>query len=374
MLVEKAIAELLIGKEKVTDVKVFHAIISDLAPECVKDRKVLRATIDENIFSLIIHEAPQLSEETKARVRYILAEEKGLSDSWINITFSLFERAFTIVSKDMTTSSPHIFSAEKVQGANKESKPNNDNKHSNTGVQQTENACSNAAISNTNLKSNTNSPIGGSIIELTPGKRIVPPESILIGSTVSFGSYKQSGDSDDKQPIEWLVLAKQNRRVLLLSKYALDNSEYDSSTQYGLLSSVLFFTYGVTWEKCFLREWLNIGFYNEAFSTREQKMISSVKITNGSISSRKQGNDTLDKVFLLSCEEASELLPTCAARRCQLTMSMRTSQRIYADWWLRTVSTQRTRVAYVDRRGSIDRYGSSCSNTLSIRPAMWIEL
>ena len=103
MLVEKAIAELLIGKEKVTDVKVFHAIISDLAPECVKDRKVLRATIDENIFSLIIHEAPQLSEETKARVRYILAEEKGLSDSWINITFSLFERAFTIVSKDMTT-------------------------------------------------------------------------------------------------------------------------------------------------------------------------------------------------------------------------------------------------------------------------------
>lgn len=52
----------------------------------------------------------------------------------------------------------------------------------------------------------------------------------------------------------------------------------------------------MTWETCTLRSWLNIEFYEEAFSTEEQTAVKEVTITDS----------TTDKVYLLSINEASK--------------------------------------------------------------------
>ncbi len=48
-----------------------------------------------------------------------------------------------------------------------------------------------------------------------------------VGDTVLFGEYEQDGnDSNGKEPIEWICLAKEDSEVLLLSKYAIDYSSF----------------------------------------------------------------------------------------------------------------------------------------------------
>ena len=63
-----------------------------------------------------------------------------------------------------------------------------------------------------------------------------------IGETFTMGTYEQDGNlSTPPEDIEWVVLAKEGDKVLVISKYALDcvpyNEEFDSAT----------------WETCTLR-------------------------------------------------------------------------------------------------------------------------
>lgn len=123
--------------------------------------------------------------------------------------------------------------------------------------------------------------------------------------TVTFGSYPQSDSSGVvKEPIEWLVLDRYNNKFLLLSKYILDCKYYENS-------------YSVTtWETCTLRSFLNNDFYNQAFSVSEQNQIQTTHNVNKdavtypyNISSGTYGgNDTYDKVFCLSFDEAKNIL------------------------------------------------------------------
>ena len=63
----------------------------------------------------------------------------------------------------------------------------------------------------------------------------------------------------------------------------------------------------VTWETCTLRTWLNEDFYTTAFSKKERGYIAETLVKNednpeyGTVG----GNDTRDKVFLLSIGEAT---------------------------------------------------------------------
>ncbi|MBP3696995.1 MAG: hypothetical protein J6J45_05560, partial [Clostridia bacterium] len=67
-----------------------------------------------------------------------------------------------------------------------------------------------------------------------------------VGDYITFGSYEQDNDlSNGKEPIEWLVLDKQDGKVLVISKYALDAKPYNDEYV------------DVTWETCTLRSWLN---------------------------------------------------------------------------------------------------------------------
>ena len=120
-------------------------------------------------------------------------------------------------------------------------------------------------------------------------------QPVSIGAEVLFGSYEQDNDHDDgKEQIEWKVLDAVDGKALLLSKYCLNCQPYHTSI------------YSVSWEDCSLRAWLNNGFFNEAFDNDEKEKIVASNLRNDENPQygTYAGNDTVDRVFLLSIEEA----------------------------------------------------------------------
>ena len=113
-----------------------------------------------------------------------------------------------------------------------------------------------------------------------------------VGSYVTFGHYEQDGNG--AKPIEWEVLELSGNRALLISRYVLDVQPYNTPR-----------LMDVTWETCTLRGWLNNEFLNAAFDANEQAMIPTVTLSNPDNAYRGTigGNDTNDKIFLLSVDE-----------------------------------------------------------------------
>ena len=107
------------------------------------------------------------------------------------------------------------------------------------------------------------------------------------GQTAYFGNY-------GGEKLVWRILDKQDDKVLLVTESIVYSSAYDFTEK------------DTTWEKCSLRKWLNNSFLNEAFSQEEKKMILMTEITNSGNKDKKVpgGNNTEDKVFLLSLDEA----------------------------------------------------------------------
>ena len=101
--------------------------------------------------------------------------------------------------------------------------------------------------------------------------------------TATFGTY-------NSKSIEWIVLDRQDDKVLLVTRDIIDSSAYDYSEK------------DVTWEKCQMRQWLNNSFYNEAFGSSEKGLILKTDVVNGYNAEYKTngGNDTQDKVFHIS--------------------------------------------------------------------------
>ena len=127
---------------------------------------------------------------------------------------------------------------------------------------------------------------------------------------ITFGTYEQDNNTaNGAEPIEWLVLAKEDNRVLVISKYALDSQLYNAEWT------------SVTWETCTLRTWLNETFLSNAFNPTEQSKIQATNVTadKNPWTNTDAGNDTLDKVFLLSFKEADKYFNSDTERRCAPT-------------------------------------------------------
>lgn len=198
-----------------------------------------------------------------------------------------------------------------------------------------------------------------------------------VGDIVYFGTYEQDNNiSNGKENIEWLVLAKENNRVLVVSDKALDCKPYNQSWDY------------VTWETCSLRNWLNNDFINAAFTAEERAMIPTVTVSadKNSVYSTDPGNATKDKVFLLSIVEAEKYCTSDEARRCvpteyAISNGAYTSDR-YAEgdkatcwWWLRSPGFDQYDAAFVYYDGSVNMSGHNANyDNTSVRPAMWITI
>ena len=189
-----------------------------------------------------------------------------------------------------------------------------------------------------------------------------------VGTIMMFGSYHhQSGRK--KEPIEWLVLAIEVGRALLISKYVLDCKKYNEKKE------------NVTWETCTLRKWLNEEFLNTAFSQFEQAKIQSTRIDNPNNTryGTKGGNATTDKIFVLSIDEAEKHFSSKAARECNPTKYAKHNGASVdsgnCNWFLRSSGNDSNFAAYVLSLGIVNVYGLGVDSTdVGIRPALWIKI
>lgn len=185
--------------------------------------------------------------------------------------------------------------------------------------------------------------------------------------TIEFGRYPQASKNENAL-IEWLVLKNDGSKALLISKYALDCQRYNTSGT------------DVTWETCTLRRWLNGSFINSAFSAEEQKQILHTTVTvDRSPYRTNPGNNTKDRVFLLSIAEAQKYFGSKSVRQCQGTVYCfaQGAYKVgdgYCLWRLRSPGSSGC-TAYVYNDGSINEYGYPVDEgTIAVRPALWIDL
>ena len=191
------------------------------------------------------------------------------------------------------------------------------------------------------------------------------------GDYVFFGEYEQDNNTaNGKEDIEWLVLEVKDGKALVISKYALDHKQYDTSST------------DVTWETCTLRRWLNNDFINAAFSDDEKAMIPTVTVSadNNPDYSTNPGNATQDQVFLLSITEVNKYFSSDSARQCKPTDYAVANGTLESDngncwWWLRSPGNYQFNAARVLSYGDVYEYGGYVNvDTTAVRPALWVDL
>lgn len=196
----------------------------------------------------------------------------------------------------------------------------------------------------------------------------LPSKSTKVGDVVHFGKYHQDINvSNGKENIEWLVLAKENNRILVISQYVLDCKAYNPGVS------------NITWEKSSIRKWLNESFFNEAFSDAEKSMIPTVTVEaeDNPVYGTDAGNNTHDNVFLLSISEANNYL-TQSERSCSATNYAKAGESSWggssgiASWWTRSPGNKQQFAAYA--LGGVSREGRGTHHCEGIRPALWIEI
>ena len=195
--------------------------------------------------------------------------------------------------------------------------------------------------------------------------------------SIYFGSYEQDNDtSNGKEKIEWLVLGTKDGKALLISKYALDCQPYNVENK------------TVTWETCTLRTWLNDTFINDAFSSTEQNYIQETKVSadKNPQYSTDPGNDTTDKIFLLSAVGANQLFSSNASRKCIPTdyaiaqgvdtaPFQKIDNKATCRWWLRSPGDGQDTATTIQSDGGIYYYGRYVwRDGYAVRPALWINL
>ena len=223
------------------------------------------------------------------------------------------------------------------------------------------------------------------------------------GRYFTLGRYEQDNKTENgPEPIEWMVLARDGDRVLVISRYILDCVRYDEEYR------------RVTWETCTLRAWLNGEFLDSAFDPEEQLLIPTTHVTADPNPDFDvdPGEDTEDKLFLLSIPEAEAYFHPDPCTIPPVYESVKPWEKIiqqyqanpstlyckptaYAaargnvprggvfkgatSWWLRAPGMRASSAALADSYGLFDTWGHlvNCDGVTrlpGVRPAMWIDL
>lgn len=168
------------------------------------------------------------------------------------------------------------------------------------------------------------------------------------------------------EPIKWRVIKCENGEALLLSDIVLDKQKYNKRLK------------KVTWEKSTLRKWLNKKFMNRAFSSSEQEAIRTTKVINEDNYYYKTdgGNDTLDKIYLLSLSETDEEKEYGFTDSYGMTIKYSNYADLddYQYWWLRTPGEKNISAAAVDMYGKAYGGGGESDMELGIRPVLHLNL
>ena len=180
--------------------------------------------------------------------------------------------------------------------------------------------------------------------------------------------HKTEKDYFKYEPIKWRVLQSENGEAFLLSDVILDKQLYNENDKY------------VTWEKSSLRAWLNKKFIKRAFIDEEREKINITEIVNqdNPVYGTEGGNNTFDKIFLLSLSEVSEQQDGEKSgflddeiRACGKSDFSKTG----SWWWLRSPGSYSLDAAEVNDDGWVGRNGSRVDSSYGgVRPALHLNL
>ena len=195
------------------------------------------------------------------------------------------------------------------------------------------------------------------------------------------------------EPISWTVLDENTseKTAFILCDMIIDSQEYyltDSGTRNIGGETV----YPNDYAQSTIRKWLNETFYNTAFNQLQRAIILTTSVDNSAATTGSTNNsyaceDTQDKIFLLSYEEAtngSYGLNSTVERR-KKTTDYAKSQGVYiystngsyaenGDWWLRSpYSSYNNRVRYLEYDGYLHYYYVDRVN-VGVVPALKIKL
>lgn len=213
--------------------------------------------------------------------------------------------------------------------------------------------------------------------------------AIKKGTSSSDLIEKDKGYFFKAEPIKWRVIKSSDGKLTLLSEYVLDNQVFDTKSN--------------NYEESHIRKWLNETFLTGAFNAEELAKIVTTTVSNSASSTSTSSNkfacnDTLDKVFLLSYEEATSLAygfrtsydvedpakATFASDYAKaLGIKITTSNALYGQtsWMLRSPFNVEKSISYVngvktsstDKVNYIEKYASSIAK-YGVRPVIVIEL
>ena len=180
--------------------------------------------------------------------------------------------------------------------------------------------------------------------------------------------HKTEKDYFKYEPIKWRILQSENGEAFLLSDVILDKQLYNENDKY------------VTWEKSSLRAWLNKKFIKRAFIDEEREKINITEIINqdNPVYGTEGGNNTFDKIFLLSLSEVSEQQDgekygflDDEIRGCGKSDFSKTG----SWWWLRSPGYASDSAAVVSSRGWVARSGRDVYYFYDgVRPALHLNL
>jgi serine/threonine protein kinase/alpha-tubulin suppressor-like RCC1 family protein len=212
--------------------------------------------------------------------------------------------------------------------------------------------------------------------------------SAQVGDTIEFGGY------------DWRVLDIQDGKALILSELVLERRAYHETYE----------REDITWENSDIRHYLN-GDFLRSFSESDRARIAETRVVNndnpwtsahwGLLDNTPGGNDTTDKIFLLSIDEVvcffgdSGMLAQGVDENARDFDLKSPAQGIYwwgfsdqyndariahnphsgaSWWWLRSSGGYSYFAATVDIDGILSVHGSQVYVADGVRPALWLNL
>ena len=185
-------------------------------------------------------------------------------------------------------------------------------------------------------------------------------------NTVLFGSYPQSDVSGSrKDPIEWIVLEKQNDKALLMSKLIIENDVFSNQ----IVSN---------YNNSSIREYLNNSLYYSIFGDEDKNIVLYTDIDGVS-----------NNLFLISYSEFIKYFGTNVTdnkkgtsyvtdylkySRNDITVSNKAGTWYYGNssYWLRDIVGGNA--LYVGLSGKLKNTGDSMTLNDGVRPAVWVSL
>lgn len=189
---------------------------------------------------------------------------------------------------------------------------------------------------------------------------------LKVGDVVQIGGYG------------WRVLEVRDGSALVLSEKILLTRAYHPAGG------------EISWAESDIRGYLNGEFYESAFTKKEKTWIQETSVENKSNAKygTGAGENTVDRIFLLSAKEVETYIPEAENR---IAQDVQTGETVL--WWLRTPGKGKEYAADVSATGVVDLHGIlvvqagdnentglagmagdyASSVDGGVRPAMWIR-